>query len=129
MGGISDDNCLLYVSHGISDDNCLLCVDPKTSTRGCATLEAVFEAYDFRLEFDGRTEDFVDRFEARFKEFTKHVLKSYREYRYHDEYYAGCLESMIGDFKLQECPYKRVVTATNPYSTLFRPTIDGRRLI
>lgn len=109
---------------GISDDNCMVHAHHMTTAREYSTFDAVFEAYGFKLEFDGRAEDFIDGFEARFKEFTKHVLKSYREYRYYDEYYAGCLESMIGGFKLQECPYKRVVTATNPYSK-----IDGRRLI
>jgi hypothetical protein len=88
-------------------------------------LEAVFEAYDFRLEFDGRTEDFIDGFEARFKEFTKHVLKSYREYGFYDEYYADCFEAMIDDFKLQRCPYKRIVTATNKYGALY---LDGKLL-
>lgn len=107
----------------ISDDNCLVCLDYKTTAREYATLAAVFETHGFKLEWNGRDEDFFDGFEARFKEFTKHVLKSYREYRYYDEYYAGCLESMIGDFKLQECPYKRIVTATNPYGSLY---LDGK---
>lgn len=108
---------------GISDDNCMVHAHHKTTAREYSTFDAVFEAYGFKLEFDGRAEDFIDGFEARFKEFTKHVLKSYREYRYYDEYYAGCLESMIGGFKLQECPYKRIVTATNPYGSLY---LDGK---
>ena len=114
MGGISNDNCLLYVDH-------------KMTSREYTTIEAAFETYDFRLEFDGLAKDFVDGFETRFKEFTKHVLKSYREYRYRDEYYAGCLESMIGGFKLQECPYKRVVRATNTDRHILMESILFRR--
>jgi hypothetical protein len=95
--------------------------------RDFADIKVRYEGYGFTLDYEGSDDEYWKEFESMLKMFSEKVIKSYREFKNFnlDSYYENCFDAMIRDFKLQKCPYKRVVTATNTYGSLY---LDGKLL-
>lgn len=95
----------------ISRDNCCTCISHRGTYSEFPEIKVRFEEYGFTLDYEGSDDEYLEEFESMLKMFTEKVIKSYREFKNFnlDSYYENCFDAMIGDFKLQRCPYGRVV--------------------
>ena len=109
----------------ISEDNCLKNLEYDNITNIFPIIRARFEEYGFTLDYEGSSDEYNEDFLSMVGRFLDDVKSSYLEYKYWTHPHKDCFEAMIDDFKLQRCPYKRIVTATNKYGALY---LDGKRL-
>ena len=109
----------------ISKDNCLTNLEYDNITNIFPIIRARFEEYGFTLDYEGSSDEYNEEFLSMVGRFLEDVKSSYLEYKYWRPPHKECFEAMIDDFKLQKCPYKRIVTATNPYGALY---LDGKLL-
>lgn len=104
----------------ISKDNCLTNLEYDNITNIFPIIKARFEEYGFTLDYVGFSDEYNEKFLSMVGLFFEKVKSSYLEYKYWTHPHEDCFEAMIGDFKVQKCPYKRMGV-----ESLY---LDGKRL-